>query len=70
MKLRVNGEERDFALGGEPRLTALLAGLGIEPGAAGVAVAINARVIPRHEIEAVRLEEGDRVEIVRAVQGG
>ena len=68
MKLRVNGEEREYE--GEPRLAALLREVGIDPAAPGVAVAVNARVIPRQEIESTGLSNGDRIEIVRAVQGG
>lgn len=68
MKLRVNGEEREYV--GEPRLVALLGELGVDGSAPGVAVAVNARVVPRREIATVALAEGDRVEIVRAVQGG
>jgi sulfur carrier protein len=68
MNIRVNGEPRAFD--GGPALTALLRELGIEPEQPGVAVALNARVIPRREIASTRLTDGDRVEIVRAVQGG
>jgi sulfur carrier protein len=38
--------------------------------AAGVAVAINGRVVPRVAWQTTRLAEGDSVEIVRAMQGG
>ena len=36
----------------------------------GVAVAIDAEVVPRGEWEGVTLHEGARVEVVQAVQGG
>jgi sulfur carrier protein len=36
----------------------------------GVAVAIDAEVVPRGEWDEVRLREGARVEVVQAVQGG
>jgi sulfur carrier protein len=68
MKIRLNGEMRTVA--DETSLGGLLRELGIEPGQSGVAVAVNTRVISRHEVEATPLAEGDRVEIVRAVQGG
>lgn len=68
MKLRINGEEREYA--GEPKLAALLGELGVDPSVPGVAVAVNARVVPRREIDSIALADGDRVEIVRAVQGG
>jgi len=48
----------------------LLAALGLEPDRPGIAVAINATVIPRPEWGNVRLQPGDRVEIVHAVAGG
>ncbi len=68
MNLIVNGKPKSFA--GEPALVALLRELGVEPGQPGVAVALNARVVPRREIASTPLADGDRVEIVRAVQGG
>lgn len=68
IQLRINGEQREWS--GEPSLSALLVDLGIEPGTPGVAVAVNARVVPRAEISATLLNPGDRIEIVRAVQGG
>ncbi len=36
----------------------------------GVAVAIDAEVVPRGEWDGVTLREGARVEVVQAVQGG
>lgn len=68
MKIQVNGESRIYE--GEPALEALLRELGLAPGEPGVAVAVNTRVIPHREIASTPLREGDRVEIVRAVQGG
>jgi sulfur carrier protein len=38
--------------------------------AAGVAVALNGRVVPRAAWPTTSLAEGDTVEIVRAMQGG
>ncbi len=35
-----------------------------------VAVAINSDVVPRSRFETVEIEEGDRVEVIRAVGGG
>ena len=37
---------------------------------AGVAVAVNATVIPRHRWAAWALRDGDIVDVVTAVQGG
>ncbi|MEM1347003.1 MAG: sulfur carrier protein ThiS [Myxococcota bacterium] len=52
---------------------ALGAALGAElaaAGARGVAVAVNGRVVRRAEWGERTLAQGDRVEIIRAVQGG
>lgn len=35
-----------------------------------IAVAVNDAVVPRNSWGKRRLEEGDRIEIIRAVQGG
>jgi sulfur carrier protein len=68
MEIRLNGETKSLA--GGTTLAGLLHELGIEPGQPGVAVAVNSRVIPRQQLETASLADGDRVEIVRAVQGG
>ncbi|HEX8835112.1 MAG TPA: sulfur carrier protein ThiS [Abditibacteriaceae bacterium] len=36
----------------------------------GIAVAINDSVVRRAELDATALNENDRVEVIRAVQGG
>jgi thiamine biosynthesis protein ThiS len=38
--------------------------------ATGVAVARNDAVVPRSQYDSVRVGDGDRVEIIRAVAGG
>jgi sulfur carrier protein len=64
----VNGEERPVPDDGA--IPALLLDLDIDPGEKGLAVAINGEVVPRQEWSARALTAGDRVELVRAVQGG
>ena len=64
----VNGEERPMPA--EGAILALLSELDIDAGERGVAVAINDEVVPRQEWSAKSLNAGDRVELVRAVQGG
>ena len=64
----VNGEERAVPEGGA--VSALLLDLDIEPEQSGVAVAINGQLVPRQEWSSRALVAGDRVELVRAVQGG
>lgn len=66
MRIVVNGEERSVPDG--TTVAALLGELGLEPGA--VVVERNRAIVARDDVEAIRLEEGDRLEIVRFVGGG
>lgn len=67
--LTVNGEPRDLSKG--TALPNLLRQMDIDPDAAtGIAVAVNDGVIPRGEWAETTLEEGDRVEVITAQQGG
>lgn len=66
MKITVNGESRAFPEG--ISVADLLKILNIPQ--VGVAVAVNFEVVRRQVLETTRLQEGDRVEIIRAVQGG
>lgn len=43
---------------------------GISPDEKGIAIAINEAVINRRAWERVRIKANDKVEIVRATQGG
>ena len=67
MNVTVNGRAR--ALPDGATVAAALALLGGQPDR-GVAVAVDAEVVPRGEWDARRLAEGARVEIVTAIQGG
>ena len=62
----VNGEQRHIDEG--MSLGALLRSLAI--GIAGIAVAVNGRVVSRTALEHYCLQDGDAIEIVRAVAGG
>jgi len=62
----VNGEPRELAA--RTTLGALLRQLGLESD--GIAVAVNARVVRRNELEHHELGDGDEIEIIRAVAGG
>jgi sulfur carrier protein len=66
MKTIVNGDARDVRDG--LTLGALLLELGISR--AGVAVAVNETVLRGASVDGHRLQEGDAVEIIRAVAGG
>jgi len=68
MTIVVNGEARDLPPGMTVR--ALLDALDVPGGATGVAIAVDAEVVPRGEWDTTELDEGARVEILRAIQGG
>jgi sulfur carrier protein len=62
----VNGEARP--LDGDTTVAALVEAIGC--GTKGVAVAVNEEVVPRSTWAARTLDDGDRVEILKAAQGG
>jgi sulfur carrier protein len=68
MQIKLNGQDIDIENGAT--LAALLGRHDVTAETAGVAVAVNDTVVPRREWHARMLAAGDRVEIVRAVQGG
>jgi sulfur carrier protein len=70
MWISLNGERRALEPGAGVTLPAVLALLDIEPGARGVAVAVDGAVVPRQEWAATQLDEGARVEVLTAAQGG
>ncbi|MFB6552817.1 MULTISPECIES: sulfur carrier protein ThiS [unclassified Streptomyces] len=66
MNISVNGEPRQVAPG--TALDALVGTLTAAPS--GVAAALNETVVPRARWSATALADGDRVEVLTAVQGG
>ncbi len=76
MRLSVNGEAREVEAADLEALwrgEAGADGLASAPelaSANGVAIALNGAVVRRKDWAATTLGEGDRVEIVRAMQGG
>ena len=66
MKVLLNGEPTELEAGAT--VEAVLASL--ELPHRGVAVAVDAEVVPRGEWPAHELNEGARVEVLRAIQGG
>ena len=69
MRIVLNGSEHELP----DRLT--VGGLvrGLPDGSAGgrgVAVAVEAQVVPRSEWDGFELSEGQRVEVLGAIQGG
>lgn len=69
MKLVINGEPRNFDDQTATTVQRLLERLEVEAGR-GVALAINDEVVPQSRWEDWTIEDGDRVEIIRATQGG
>jgi sulfur carrier protein len=66
--IEVNGAPSEVAAG--TTVADLLTTLDVAPGARGIAVAVDAEVVPRAEWPAYVLPDGARVEILTAVQGG
>lgn len=66
MRISINGEQ--FELPGGLTVAALLDHL--QAPQRGVAVAKNDRVVRRSAFEEEPVNEGDRIEIIRAVAGG
>jgi sulfur carrier protein len=68
MSIYVNGEPRECAE--VITVAELLRGLGVAVDAAGVAVSVNGAVVTRQRWAETALAGGDRLEIIRATQGG
>ena len=68
MTVVVNGEQRELPPG--TTVSALLDALDVPGGVRGVAVAVDAEVVPRGEWETTTVADGARVEVLRAIQGG
>lgn len=66
MQVTLNGEATEVADGAT---VADLVG-GHLPSPRGVAVAVNAEVVPRSAWPSATLRDGDRVELLTAAQGG
>jgi sulfur carrier protein len=64
----INGEPRRLPDGATVELAVREAGA--PEGGRGVAVAVDGEVVPRREWPATMLSEGQRVEVLNAVQGG
>jgi sulfur carrier protein len=66
-RLKVNGVEEEVAVA---TIAELLADRGIDPAVRFLAVAVNGAVVRRADWRATALAAGDRIEIVRPLQGG
>jgi sulfur carrier protein len=68
MRIFVNGEPRTVPE--DSTVASLVAHAGAAESERGVAVAIDAEVVPRSEWERTPLADGQHVEILAAIQGG
>jgi len=62
----VNGDDRSFATGA----TVADVVAGVAAGPKGIAVAVNAEVVPRSAWATTALDAGDHIEVLTAAQGG
>lgn len=67
LKVRLNGEERQLA---SPLHLAQIPELITSSPRDGIAVAVNGEVVSRSLWQEKEVQDGDDIEIVRAVQGG
>jgi sulfur carrier protein len=68
MTIEVNGERIEID---EPvTVSAIVGEAGVAPAGRGVAVAVDGEVVPRSAWDQTELSDGQRVEIVGAIQGG
>jgi sulfur carrier protein len=68
MKVLLNGNPAELDDGATVR--AAVDSLDLPASGRGVAVAVDAEVVPRTQWDSHELTEGARVEILRAIQGG
>ena len=68
MKVVLNGRDAELAEGATVR--AAVDALDLPAPERGVAVAVDAEVVPRTQWDTHELNEGARVEVLRAIQGG
>jgi sulfur carrier protein len=66
--IRVNGQASDVPAGAT--VAAILDRLDVPADGRGVAVAVDAHVVPRSEWATFTVPDGARVEVLTAVQGG
>ena len=68
MRIEVNGESRELPARGSLEDAVRESGAG--RALRGVAVALDGEVVPRARWQATELTEGQRVEVLAAIQGG
>jgi sulfur carrier protein len=68
MIVELNGDRVELAEGAS--VSDAVGAAGADSGRRGVAVAVDGEVVPRSAWEGRRLREGQKVEVVEAIQGG
>jgi sulfur carrier protein len=68
MRVLLNGSEAELTDGAT--VQAAIDTLDLPASGRGVAVAVDAEVVPRTQWQTHELNEGARVEVLRAIQGG
>ncbi len=68
MQVVINGERQELPAGAT--VAVVVASLATAPEGRGVAVALEGEVIPRSSWQSTQLSDGDRLEVLVAVQGG
>jgi thiazole synthase len=68
MTIELNGETVEIA--GPHTVAAAVEASGADPSGSGLAVALDGEVVPRGEWESTELRDGQKVEVVAAIQGG
>ena len=68
MRIELNGERIELA--DAATVAAAVEASGADAAASGLAVAVDGEVVPRSEWAETRLAEGQRVEVLAAIQGG
>ena len=68
MTIILNGEALD--LESVPTVALAVEQTGVDLSRAGIAVAVDGEVVPRSEWDQTELRDGQRVEVVGAIQGG
>jgi sulfur carrier protein len=66
--VELNGDRMELADGAS--VTDAVAAAGADSGRRGVAVAVDGEVVPRSGWDDTALADGQRVEVVEAIQGG
>jgi sulfur carrier protein len=68
MRVVLNGSEAELADGAT--VLTVIEALDLPAAGRGVAVAVDTEVVPRTQWDTHKLDEGARVEVLRAIQGG